>query len=340
MPSIEFGPNGSADIDVEGHEVELSTEQPTVELSTERAVHELAATRQGQGFELSQTVIEAVSPYVTVERVSGGYSVTVDDVNGSQTFFVPDGATGPQGPQGIQGETGPQGPQGIQGEKGDKGDTGEQGIQGPQGIQGEQGIQGIQGEKGEGVPDGGDTNQVLIKASATDYDTEWHTPDATDLTGTLPVAHGGTGATTAAGALTALGAASAADLSDLSDVVDNIGIYRSSNSGNVNVVSGTATGITSLTLPAGTWLMMANVGFAANATGNRMVNISTTSGDTAGATLASDGVQISASPSGYTYIHTGHISSFTASRTYYLNVRHGAGTTLSVAGALKAIRIK
>lgn len=173
MPSIEFGPNGSADIDVEGHEVELSTEQPTVELSVERTTRELTATRQAQDFELSQTVIEAVSPYVSVSRVTGGYNVTVDDVNGTQTFFVPDGATGPQGPQGIQGETGPQGPQGIQGEKGDKGDTGEQGIQGPQGIQGEQGIQGIQGEKGEGVPDGGDTDQVLVKASSTDYDTAW-----------------------------------------------------------------------------------------------------------------------------------------------------------------------
>ena len=156
--------------------------------------------------------------------------------------------------------------------------------------------------------------------------------------------HGGTGATTAAGALATLGAASAADLSALDAVVDAmadaIGTYRSSNSGNVDVVSGAGTGITSLTLPTGTWLMMANVGFASNATGNRMVNISATSGDTTGATLASDGVQISASSSGYTYIHTGHISSFTASRTYYLNVRHGAGTTLSVSGTLKAIRIK
>lgn len=202
------------------------------------------------------------------------------------------------------------------------------------------GEDGATGPAGPGVPTGGSAGQVLRKASATDYDTEWHTPDATDLTGTLPVAHGGTGATTAAGALTALGAASAADLSALSDVVDAIGTFVSSSSGNVDIVSGTGTGITSVTIGAGTWVLMANVGFASNSNGNRMVNISTTSGDTAGSTLASDGVQVSAASSGYTYIHTGHITKRTAQTTYYLNVRHGAGTTLSVAGTLKAVRIK
>lgn len=68
------------------------------------------------------------------------------------------GVAGPQGPQGVQGETGPQGP------------TGEQG---PQGIQGETGPAGADGV---GVPAGGDTGQSLLKASDTDYDTEWGDP--------------------------------------------------------------------------------------------------------------------------------------------------------------------
>ena len=77
---------------------------------------------------------------------------------------------GPAGPQGATGPTGPEGPEGPQGA------TGAQGIQGftgPQGLTGPQGIAGPTGATGPGVPTGGSTSQVLAKASATDYDTEW-----------------------------------------------------------------------------------------------------------------------------------------------------------------------
>ena len=47
------------------------------------------------------------------------------------------------------------------------------GTEGPAGPQGPTGPQGPQGEVGEGVPIGGTSGQVLAKASATDYDTEW-----------------------------------------------------------------------------------------------------------------------------------------------------------------------
>ena len=105
----------------------------------------------------------------------------------------PKGETGPQGPKGDTGPAGPQGPQGIQGPKGDTGATGPQGPQGEQGPRGEKGETGEQGPKGEtgptgqtgpagapgvGVPTGGTTGQVLTKASGTDYDTEWTTPEA------------------------------------------------------------------------------------------------------------------------------------------------------------------
>lgn len=43
------------------------------------------------------------------------------------------------------------------------------------GDQGETGIQGIPGDPGKGVPSGGNTNQVLVKQSNSDYDTIWKT---------------------------------------------------------------------------------------------------------------------------------------------------------------------
>lgn len=88
-------------------------------------------------------------------------------------------ATGPAGPQG---DPGPQGMQGERGEKGDKGDTGDTGPagaagapgqRGPQGEQGDRGPAGADGQDGQGVPAGGADGQILAKASATDYDTEW-----------------------------------------------------------------------------------------------------------------------------------------------------------------------
>ena len=70
-------------------------------------------------------------------------------------------------------EKGVKGDQGVQGIQGIQGETGAVGPEGPQGIQGVQGIQGIQGPVGEGFPAGGTENQVIVKQSATDYDTAW-----------------------------------------------------------------------------------------------------------------------------------------------------------------------
>ena len=64
----------------------------------------------------------------------------------------------------------------------------DQGIPGPAGAKGDDGAQGIQGEKGDdgedgvGVPVGGTTGQILAKADASDYNTEW--VDAPSGTGT------------------------------------------------------------------------------------------------------------------------------------------------------------
>lgn len=51
-----------------------------------------------------------------------------------------------------------------------------QGPAGPAGAKGDTGEAGAQGDPGEGVPASGLTGQLLAKASATDYDTEWIDP--------------------------------------------------------------------------------------------------------------------------------------------------------------------
>ena len=68
------------------------------------------------------------------------------------------GATGPQGIQGVQGAIGATGPAGADGSD---------------------------GAAGVGVPAGGTPWQVLAKASATDYDTQWATPAAGGSGGTF-----------------------------------------------------------------------------------------------------------------------------------------------------------
>lgn len=86
------------------------------------------------------------------------------------TVQVTQGTTGPQGPKGDTGATGPQGPKGDTGATGPAGPTGPAGADGAPGATGPKGDQ---GDPGQGVPVGGTTGQVLAKASATDYDTEW-----------------------------------------------------------------------------------------------------------------------------------------------------------------------
>ena len=103
------------------------------------------------------TVLNAISPDVTLTDIPDGVKITVTDKTGTESENIYDGSTGPQGPQGPQGiqgekgdkgDTGEAGPKGDKGDKGDTGATGPAGPQGEQGIQGEQGPQGIQGEQG------------------------------------------------------------------------------------------------------------------------------------------------------------------------------------------------
>jgi len=122
-------------------------------------------------------------------------------VKGDTGLTGPTGATGPQGPQGLKGDTGdtgptgptgatgPQGPQGIQGDTGPAGPQGPQGLTGNTGPAGPTGPTGPTGATGPGVQAGGTTGQILAKASATDYDTQWvNTPPPT-LYATSPIVY-------------------------------------------------------------------------------------------------------------------------------------------------------
>ena len=167
--------------------------QPTEDEPTpvQQGVIDQAIAALNAGVEAAQEAAESVQDMgVEAETLAPGSEATVeksvDPETGAVTleFGIPrgdTGATGPQGPQGergLTGPTGPQGPQGVQGEQGPKGDTGATGDTGPAGPTGPTGATGPAGADGVGVPAGGTTGQVLSKASGTDYDTEWTTPEA------------------------------------------------------------------------------------------------------------------------------------------------------------------
>ena len=97
-----------------------------------------------------------------------------------------------RGPQGATGATGPTGPQGATGATGPTGPTGPQGATGYSGI-----------------PTGGAEGTVLRKKNGNNYETYWsaynasaigaaassHTHTISQVSGTVPVSKGGTGAT-------------------------------------------------------------------------------------------------------------------------------------------------
>ena len=98
--------------------------------------------------EVSEVMVEAVSPHVSTETITGGTRVTITDIDGSHDFDVMDGPMGPQGATGPAGTTGPQGPKGDKGDKGEPGATGPAGATGPRGEKGDKGDKGAKGDTG------------------------------------------------------------------------------------------------------------------------------------------------------------------------------------------------
>lgn len=127
-----------------------------------------------------ETLVNAVSPRVDVDDITGGHRVTVTDVDGVEVFDVMDGAKGDQGIQGLKGDQGIQGPKGDKGDKGDQGDQGIQGIQGPKGDQGIQGPKGDTGDTGPQGPKGDKGDKGDPGDGNVNVQSDWNETDSTD----------------------------------------------------------------------------------------------------------------------------------------------------------------
>ena len=169
-------------------------------------------------------IVEAVSPHVTLTQTDDGVVITVEDIDGTKTATVYDGAQGETGPQGVPGQDGfspsatvTQTATGATISITDAQGTTTAGIEnGQDGAPGQDGVSpditvtditgghrvtitdaqetetfdvmdGADGDPGVGVPAGGTAGQVLSKASDTSYDTEWTTPNpVVTVTGSTP----------------------------------------------------------------------------------------------------------------------------------------------------------
>lgn len=109
------------------------------------------------------------------------------------------------------------------------------------------------------------TEYAQINHVHSDYATASHKHSASDITsGTLPISQGGTGANTVSGVLTNLG---------------NIGKIYSSTPNNKSVAKMTMETIASLTLPAGTYVIIGNHQWNVNGTGCMYISRLTKSDD-------------------------------------------------------------
>ena len=169
-------------------------------------------------------IVEAVSPHVTLTQTDDGVVITVEDIDGTKTATVYNGAQGETGPQGVPGQDGfspsatvtqtatgatisitdaqgtttadiTNGQDGAPGQDGVSPDITVTDITGghrvtitdAQGTETFDVMDGVDGDPGDGVPAGGTTGQVLTKTSGTDYDTVWTTLNpVVTVTGTTP----------------------------------------------------------------------------------------------------------------------------------------------------------
>ena len=107
----------------------------------------------------------------------------------------------------------------------------------------------------------------------------------------------------------------------------------------VNMATSAYTNICSVSLSAGTWVIEANAQYANNATGRRIVLLTTTSAGSSATDLRQTSVSVNTNSTGGTYIHTGCTKVFTATTTLYLVGWQNSGGNLSVYGCITAVRI-
>ena len=116
-----------------------------------------------------------------------------------------------------------------------------------------------------------------------------------------------------------------------------VGTIYSDSASNTSVATGTYADKGTITLPAGTYVITGVGNFGSNATGRRLINLSTTSG------TLTDGIENIASAqavNGYgTILSRTFIRTLTAETTYYLVVRQDSGSSINIGGSIRAVRI-
>lgn len=108
------------------------------------------------------------------------------------------------------------------------------------------------------------------------------------------------------------------------------------NGSAVNVATGTATTVQTITLSAGVWALECDAQFASNATGYRNIHLATTSGG--GAMDRHSIVQVPAVNGATTRLTFTTFFSLSASTTYYLVAEQNSGSTLSVTPGYKYMK--
>lgn len=167
-----------------------------------------------------------------------------------------------------------------------------------------------------------------------------------NTSGAVPVANGGTGATTVAGARNALGlgntsgavpvANGGTGATTVSAAQSNLGLKGDILSvfNTVDVTSGTATNVSSVSLPtAGVYLIMARAIFAANSRGRRTIRPYMGTQGYAGQTvLPLSGTETEISSFDFVYV--------SSASTLYARAYQDSGATLSVSAWVGAYRIR
>lgn len=129
-------------------------------------------------------------------------------------------------------------------------------------------------------------------------------------------------------------AAKAEEALDAKVEKNTITIKEAEGSG-VTVASQTATKVAALSLPAGTWVVIAHCTFDANTSGYRAACINTSA-----AWNEKDAVLASAPPTQGAKLCTASVRAHTQTTTYYLVVYQNSGSSLSAGGWLQAVRLK
>lgn len=121
--------------------------------------------------------------------------------------------------------------------------------------------------------------------------------------------------------------------------INGIGTRTTNEPTEASISSGSWTSSASVTLSAGTYVLLFGAVFAQNATGTRQVRLSSTQNSST-AQVRGSGSGTNALSGFPTYVSAGTILTLTANDTFYANCYQNSGSSLNVASWIRAIRIK